>query len=300
MLAIVGATGTGKSDLSIALAQALDAPVEIVGADAMQLYRGMDIGTAKVPLEERGGIPHHLIDVLDPVEEASVADYQRDARAAIEAIEARGALPVLVGGSGLYVSSVLQDFEFPGTDPGTRRRLEAELEEHGAAAMHERLLLQDPVAAEAIGPHNGRRIVRALEVVELTGGPFGAGLPEHRPPWRAATIIALRLDRDALVARLDARAARMWDLGLLDEVRELRPRGLGVTASRAIGYAQALAQLDGGLTQEEAIAQTASLTRRLARRQVGWFRRYSATWLDADDPRLLERAVEAAESGRMV
>jgi tRNA dimethylallyltransferase len=241
-----------------------------------------------------------MIDVLEPSQEASVADYQRDARAAIEAIELRGALPVLVGGSGLYISSVIQDFAFPGTDPAIRQRLEDELDRTGAPALHARLASVDPVAAEAIGPHNGRRIVRALEVIELTGEPFGAGLPEDRPPWREATIIGLRMDRERLVERLDARAARMWDLGLLDEVRELRPQGLGVTASRAIGYAQAIAQLDGELSQDEAIVQTASLTRRLARRQVGWFRRYPATWLDADDPRLLDRAVAVVESGRMV
>jgi tRNA dimethylallyltransferase len=293
LVAIVGATGTGKSDLSIALAQRLGRPVEIVGADAMQLYRGMDIGTAKLPVAERSGIPHHMLDVLEPSQEASVADYQRDARAAIEDIEARGAVPMLVGGSGLYVSSVIQDFQFPGTDSHIREKLERELAEVGAAAMHERLAALDPVAADGIGPHNGRRLVRALEVIELTGEPFGAGLPEHRPPWRDAVILGLRTDRDDLVAALDARAAGMWERGLLDEVRGLRPAGLGVTASRAIGYAQALAQLDGDLDEAAAIEQTSSLTRRLARRQVGWFRRYTATWLEADDPALVDRALDA-------
>jgi tRNA dimethylallyltransferase len=300
LVAIVGATGTGKSDLSITLAQRLGIPAEVVNADAMQLYRGMDIGTAKVPVAERGGIPHHLLDVLDPTEEASVADYQRDARATIEDIESRGAVPILVGGSGLYVSSVIQDFEFPGTDPEVRARLEGELESAGAAELHRRLVALDPVAAGGIGPHNGRRLVRALEVIELTGEPFGAGLPEDRPPWRDALFIGLRTDRERLVERLDARAAAMWEGGLLDEVRGLRPAGFGITARRAIGYAQALAQLDGDLEEADAIAQTASLTRRLARRQVGWFGRPAfhgdgATWLDADDPALVGDALEALQ-----
>lgn len=296
LVAIVGATGTGKSDLSIALAQRLEAatgaPVEIVGADAMQLYRGMDIGTAKLPLNDRGGIPHHLLDLLDPRDEASVAAYQPLARAAIEQIEQRGATPMLVGGSGLYVSAVLQDFRFPGTDARVRAALEAELAAEGPAQLHRRLVAADPMAAEAIGPHNGRRLVRALEVIELTGEPFGSGLPEHRPPWREAAIVALHADRAELVARLDERAARMWRTGLLDEARALREHGMGVTASRAIGYAQALAQLTGELDEVDAIEQTASLTRRLARRQVGWFRRYRATWLEAADPELVAKSAE--------
>jgi tRNA dimethylallyltransferase len=296
LVVIVGATGTGKSALSLDLAERLGAdgrPTEVVNADAMQLYRGMDIGTAKVPVGERRGIPHHLLDVLEPAEEASVADFQRDARAAIEAIELRGAIPILVGGSGLYVSSVIQDFEFPGTDPGIRARLEAELAEVGPGMLHRRLLEVDAAAAASIGPSNGRRLVRALEVIELTGQPFGSGLPEHRAPWRDSTVIALQAPRDVLVERLDARAAGMWRHGLLDEVRALRPAGLGVTAARAIGYAQALAQLDGEVDESEAIAQTATLTRRFARRQVGWFRRYrTAHWLEHDDPALVERAFE--------
>jgi tRNA dimethylallyltransferase len=295
LVAIVGATGTGKSALSLDLAEALASRgtrAEIVNADAMQLYRGMDVGTAKLPVGERRGIPHHLLDVLDPREEASVADYQRDARAAIEGIESRGAVPILVGGSGLYVSSVLQDFEFPRTDPAVRSRLEAELAAVGPGMLHRRLQERDPAAAASVGPSNGRRLVRALEVIELTGQPFGAGLPEHRPPWRDATILGLQAPRDVLVERLDARAAGMWRGGLLEEVRALRPAGLGVTASRAIGYAQALAQLEGELAEAEAIQQTAALTRRFARRQVGWFRRYgTAHWLDHDDPELVGRAL---------
>jgi len=288
LVVIVGATGTGKSELSLSLAESLASrgrPAEIVNADAMQLYRGMDVGTAKLTVAERRGIPHHLLDVLEPTDEASVADYQADARAAIEAIEARGAIPILVGGSGLYVSSVIQDFRFPGTDPAVRARLESDLAATGPGAMYRRLLEVDAEAAGAIGATNGRRIVRALEVIELTGEPFGSGLPEQSTPWRPTVIIGLSAERATLVPRLNARAAGMWEAGLLDEVRGLRETGLGVTASRAIGYAQALAQLAGELTEAEAIEQTAALTRRYARRQVGWFRRYSdAHWLDSDDP----------------
>jgi tRNA dimethylallyltransferase len=285
LVVIVGPTGTGKSELSLELAEGLLSAgrgAEIVNADAMQLYRGMDVGTAKLSVDERRGIPHHLLDVLDPVEEASVADYQAEARAAIEAVEARGNVPILVGGSGLYVSAVVQDFRFPGTDAGIRARLEAELEAEGPGSLHRRLRESDAGAADAIGPHNGRRLVRALEVVELTGGPFGSGLPEGAPPWRAATILGLRAPRERLVERLDERVRGMWSAGILDEVRGLVP--LGTTASRAIGYAQALAQLAGDLDEGEAVAQTQSLTRRYARRQVGWFRRYDAHWLDYDDP----------------
>ena len=293
---MVGATGTGKSDLSLSIVEGLaraGMTAEIVNADAMQLYRGMDIGTAKLPVDERRGIPHHLLDVLDPSQEASVADYQVDARAAVEAIEGRGHVPVLVGGSGLYVSSVVQDFRFPGTDAGIRARLEAELDAEGPGALYRRLKERDPGAAEAIGPHNGRRIVRALEVIEITGEDFGSGLPEGAAPWRESTTIALRAPRDQLVPRLDERVRRMWADGILDEVRGLG--GLGVTASRAIGYAQAIAQLSGELSEVDAIEQTQALTRRYARRQVSWFRRYrDAHWLDFDDTDLHATALRLA------
>lgn len=295
LVVIVGATGTGKSELSLGLAEAIVARggmAEIVNADAMQLYRGMNIGTAKLAPDDRRGIAHHLLDVLDPRDEASVADYQTDARAAILDIEARGAVPILVGGSGLYVSSVIQNFVFPGTDPVVRARLEAELAATGPGAMYRRLFDVDAEAARAIGPSNGRRLVRALEVVELTGEPFGSGLPENDEPWHPSTIIGLQAPRDELVPRLNARAATMWRQGLLDEVRGLRDAGLGLTASRAIGYAQALAQLDGSMTENEAIEATAALTRRYARRQVGWFRRYrQAHWLDYDAPDRFEAAL---------
>lgn len=276
IIALVGATGTGKSALSLALAELWgqrDVAVEIVNADAMQLYRGMDIGTAKLPVTQRRGIPHHLIDVLEVTDEASVAIYQQQARAAIEGIAARGALPVLVGGSGLYLASVLTDFRFPGTDPELRAHWEAELDARGAAHVHAVLVERDPVAAAAIGPYNGRRIVRALEVGELTGQPFSAGLAARGRPWRPYRQFALGLDRATLVRRLDDRVRTMWRDGLLDEVRGLVPLGLerGVTAGRAIGYAQAMAQLRGEINEATAIEQTQSLTRRYARRQVSWF-----------------------------
>lgn len=278
IIALVGATGTGKSGLSLEVAELWarrGVRVEVVNADAMQLYRGMDIGTAKLAVAERRGVPHHLIDVLDVVDEASVARYQADARAAIEDIMERGAVPVLVGGSGLYLAAVLTDFRFPGTDAERRAHWEAELARRGAAALHAELVVRDPAAAEAIGPHNGRRIVRALEVGELTGEPFSAGLAARSRPWRPYRQFGLELDRSTLVSRLDERVRGMWRNGLLDEVRALLPLGLerGATASRAIGYAQAMAQLRGDLDEAEAIAQTQSLTRRYARRQVSWFRR---------------------------
>ncbi len=295
LVVIVGATGTGKSELSLDLAQllvGLGRPSEVVNADAMQLYRGMNVGTAKLPEQQRRGIPHHMLDVLEPIQEASVADYQRDARETIEAIEARGVIPILVGGSGLYVSSVIQDFRFPGTDPVVRARLEQELIDTGPGAMYRRLLAVDPGAAAAIRASNGRRLVRALEVVEMTGEPFGSGLPEDSEPWRQTVTIALQAPRDELVARLDSRVDGMWREGILEEAALLRERGLGVTASRAIGYAQALAQLAGEVTEAQAIEQTAALTRRYARRQVGWFRRYrDATWLDYDDPERANKAL---------
>jgi len=305
LVAVVGATGTGKSDLSLDLAERLAASghrAEIVNADAMQLYRGMDVGTAKLAPSERRGIPHHLLDVLEPSQEASVARYQVEARTAIDGILERGAIPILVGGSGLYVSGVVYDFRFPGTDPSIRARLEAELESDGPGALFSRLREVDPVAAQAIGPHNGRRIVRALEVVELTGEPFGAGLGAESTPWRPTTTIVLELDRAALIERLDARVDRMWRDGLIDEVARLRPAGFGVTASRAIGYAQALGQLDGALTETEAIEQTAALTRRYARRQVSWFGRdQAALRLAADDPTRVDSALSAvlAAAGRL-
>ncbi len=303
LIVVVGATGTGKSELALGLVEPLrteGCAAEIVNADAMQLYRGMDIGTAKLPEAERRGIPHHLLDVLDPGEESTVSDYQRIARAEIEYLQARDVTPILVGGSGLYVSSVIHDFEFPARDPEIRGRLEAELIAIGPGALHGRLAAADPPAAAEIDPANGRRIVRALEVVELQGR-FTPGLPEDREPWQPATILALGVARERLVPRLDARVEAMWRDGLVEEARALRDGpGLGVTASRAIGYAQALGQLSGELTEPGAIASTQALTRRYARRQVSWFRRYrDAVWLDAEAPDLVDAALAAHRAQRV-
>ncbi|MDT0156962.1 tRNA (adenosine(37)-N6)-dimethylallyltransferase MiaA [Microbacterium sp. ARD32] len=286
--AVVGATGTGKSELALQLAEALRArgnPAEIVNADAMQLYRGMDIGTAKLSPPERRGIPHHLFDVREVTEEAAVAWYQPLARAAIQAIHERRGDAILVGGSGLYVSSVVFDFRFPPRDEAVRARLEAELDESGAGVLFARLQQQDPVTAQRIDPKNGRRIVRALEVLEQGGATHGAALPEKPELWHPETrILGMHTERETLVERLDRRVERMWADGMLDEVAALRRAGLerGVTASRAIGYAQALAQLRGDITEQQAIAETQALTRRYARRQVSWFKRYPRIeWLDA-------------------
>jgi len=294
----VGATGTGKTDLSLDVADRLreaGRAAEIVNADAMQLYRGMDIGTAKLSPAEWRGIPHHLFDVLDVTDEATVARYQPHARAVIDGIVQRGAVPILVGGSGLYVSSVIYDFRFPGTDPAIRVRLETELATRGPGMLYQRLAEVDPTAAANIGSSNGRRLVRALEVVELTGEPVSGQLPDEPVPWRPVSAIGLAAPRDELTARLDARVDRMWDAGLLDEVSALIPLGLenGVTARRAIGYAQALAELKGELSRAEAIAQTQQLTRRYARRQVSWFKRYPGIqWLDYDSPELVTAALD--------
>lgn len=286
--AVVGATGTGKTGLSLDLAETLAAngrPAEIVNADAMQLYRGMDIGTAKIPVGQRRGIPHHLFDALAVTDEAAVAWYQDAARTAIRAIHDRGADAILVGGSGLYISSVLWDFRFPPRDEALRARLEAELEREGAGVLFQRLRAADPVAAANIDPRNGRRVVRALEVLAQGGETHGGALPEAPQWWHPSTrILATQVERAQLVEMLDARVEDMWAAGLVDEVERLRGEGLerGVTASRAIGYAQALAQLKGELTRDDAVAQTQALTRRYARRQVSWFRRYAdARWVDA-------------------
>ncbi|MBF4566713.1 tRNA (adenosine(37)-N6)-dimethylallyltransferase MiaA [Plantibacter sp. VKM Ac-2876] len=298
-LAVVGATGTGKSALSLELATALreaGRPAEIVNADAMQFYRGMDIGTAKLPMEERRGIPHHLFDVLDVTEEASVAWYQPTARAVIDDLTARGVTPILVGGSGLYVSSVIHDFRFPPRDRALRERLERELAEEGLPALIERLRLADPATADRIDAANARRVVRALEVHELAERGHGAALPERPVPWRPVEVIGVSTPREVLVERLDRRVEMMWDAGLVAETAELLGYGLeqGVTAGRAIGYAQAVAQLRSELTEAEAIAETQRLTRRYARRQVSWFKRYPAiTWVEGG-------SAEASELARRV
>ncbi|MDQ1122698.1 tRNA (adenosine(37)-N6)-dimethylallyltransferase MiaA [Microbacterium trichothecenolyticum] len=286
--AVVGATGTGKTGLSLDLAEALVAcgrPAEIVNADAMQLYRGMDIGTAKLAVAERRGIRHHLFDALAVTDEAAVAWYQDVARTAIREIHGRGADAILVGGSGLYVSGVLWDFRFPPRDEPLRAQLEDELARHGAGELFARLRAADPAAAERIDPRNGRRVVRALEVLAQGERTHGGALPAAPEFWHPRTrIVATAVEREELVPLLDARVEKMWAAGLVDEVEALRAQGLerGATAGRAIGYAQALAQVRGDLTRAEAIAETQALTRRYARRQVSWFRRYGdARWVDA-------------------
>lgn len=289
VVAVVGPTAAGKSDLAVRLAARLRG--EIVNADSMQLYRGMDIGTAKLPVTQRDGVPHHLLDVWDVREAASVALYQRLARDTIDRLRAAGTVPVLVGGSGLYVRAALDDLSFPGTDPAVRDRLEVELAEVGPEVLHARLAALAPAAAVAILPTNGRRIVRALEVVELTGD-FTATLPDAAPVYPTVRI-GLDVPRPVLDERIDQRTQRMWDAGLVDEVTRLLDDGLrdGPTASRALGYAQVLRHLDGRCSEEHAKAETARLTRRFARRQDSWFRRDPVTWLPYDAPDLLERAV---------
>jgi len=298
VIAVVGPTATGKSDLAVALALALGG--EIVNADASALYRGMDIGTAKPTPAERRGVPHHQIDVLKVTQEASVAAYQQGARADVEAIIARGRLPILAGGSGLYVRAALDHLDIPPTDPAVRARLEAEAtaDPDGPSHLRARLAQLDPVAAQRIEPNNVRRIVRALEVIELTGRPFSATMPERRH-LLPTVMIGLTLDRASLDARIEARTRAMWDAGLVAEVEGLLDRGLaqGRTARTALGYAQAIDQLRGALTQTEAIEATAAATRRFARRQESWFRPDPRiTWLPAEAPDLLGRAQEAVKA----
>ncbi|MFC7218626.1 tRNA (adenosine(37)-N6)-dimethylallyltransferase MiaA [Streptomyces polyrhachis] len=301
VIAVVGATAAGKSDLGVALARRLGG--EVVNADSMQLYRGMDIGTAKLTLQERGGVPHHLLDVWDVGETASVAEYQRLARAQIDRLLAEGRTPVLVGGSGLYVRGAIDAMDFPGTDPAVRAALEAELERLGSGELHRRLAAADPAAAAAILPGNGRRVVRALEVIEITGKPFTANLPGHDSVYDTLQI-GVGVPRPELDERIALRVDRMWEAGLVDEVRRLEAAGLreGRTASRALGYQQLLAFLAGECTQEEARAETVRATKRFARRQDSWFRRDPRVhWLSgsaADRGRLEEHAVELLDQPR--
>lgn len=293
VVAVVGPTAAGKTALSLALAHALNG--EVVNADSMQLYQGMDIGTAKLRRDEREGVAHHVLDLWDVTVTASVAEYQKAARAAVDDIVARGRVPLLVGGSGLYVRAVLEEFEFPGTDPAIRERLAAELAETGTAPLYARLRAADPEAAAKILPSNGRRIVRALEVIEMTGATFTAQLPDPRPYYPS---VQLGVDREPaeLDERIERRVGLMWEQGLLDEVRRLDAAGLreGRTASRALGYAQALAELDGELSGEQAREQTTRATRRFVRRQRSWFRRDPRiVWLDGASPALAGEALRA-------
>ncbi|SFT65579.1 tRNA dimethylallyltransferase [Geodermatophilus amargosae] len=299
VVAIVGPTATGKTALAVTLAQRLGG--EVVNADSMQLYRGMDIGTAKPDAAERQGVPHHLLDVWPVRQAASVAEYAQMARAEIDRLRAAGVLPLLVGGSGLYVRAVLDDLDIPGTDPAVRARLQAELDDVGPAALHARLAAVDPDAAAAVLPSNGRRIVRALEVVEITGRPFRATLPDPRPHY-PAVVVGLDREPAELDARVAERVDRMWAAGFVAEVEALVGEGLreGPTASRALGYAQVLAQLDGGLTAEEARERTVGTTRRFVRRQRSWFRRdATTTWFDAARTDLAD-AVGALVAGRTI
>jgi tRNA dimethylallyltransferase len=297
LIAVVGPTGTGKSDLAIGIAHALiesGQPTEIINCDAMQFYRGMDIGTAKLPIDERGGIPHHLIDHLAITDESTAADYQQLARPLIEDLQGRGVVPIMVGGSMLYIAAVLNAFEFPGTDPALREQLEADLEREGALAMHAKLAAIDPVAASRIIPQNGRRSVRAIEIVTMTGKPFAAALPDVPVEWQPSLQIGLNGPREDLVERLNLRVQKMWHRGLVAEVENLLLQGLreAKTAKRAIGYAQALAQLDGEFAEAEAIADTVRLTQKYARRQMSWFRRdQRINWLDYQDEQRLTKAV---------
>ncbi|AGM04941.1 tRNA (adenosine(37)-N6)-dimethylallyltransferase MiaA [Amycolatopsis keratiniphila] len=293
-VAVVGPTATGKTALAVELALTLGG--EVVNADALQLYRGMDIGTAKATVEERRGVPHHLLDVLDVTETASVAAYQRDARQRVEELLDAGRVPILTGGSGLYVQAVLDDLKFPGTDPDVRARLTAETDEIGVPAMHARLAELDPVAATAILPTNSRRIVRALEVIEITGEPFSANLPKPGPARYDTVLIGIDREPAELDARVDRRVELMFEAGLVDEVRTLLGQGLrdGLTASRALGYQQVIAALDGDGDFAAASAATAQATRRFVRRQRSWFRRDKRIqWFDGGSERLAERVLEA-------
>jgi len=295
VVAIVGPTATGKSALSLALAEALAG--EVVNADSMQLYRGMDIGTAKLTPAQRHGVAHHVLDIWDVTEPASVAEYQRLARQAIDGILARGRTPLLIGGSGLYVRAALEEFEFPGTDPALRARLEAELAEHGPGPLYARLRERDPEAATRILPSNGRRIVRALEVISLTGGPFTAALPDPRPVYNS---VLLGLDSAHLDERVATRVDHMWAAGFVHEVRALEAHGLrdGRTASRALGYQQVLRFLAGECTEPVARAETVRATRRFVRRQRSWFRRDPRiAWLDAARPDLMPAATKVIRDG---
>ncbi|KIA60292.1 tRNA (adenosine(37)-N6)-dimethylallyltransferase MiaA [Nocardia vulneris] len=287
-IAVVGPTATGKSDLGLALAERLGG--EIVNIDAMQLYRGMDVGTAKLTPAERRGIPHHQLDVLAVTETATVAAYQSSASADVAAIMARGRVPVIVGGSMMYVQALLDEWAFPATDPQVRARWEAVLAEGGVAAVHAALRAADPAAAATILPTDGRRMVRALEVVELTGRPFAASAPEIGTPRWGTVIIGVDRDTAELDERIERRTARMFDGGLVDEVRTLLEHGLreGVTARRAIGYAQVLSYLDNEYDLEHAQERTLIGTRRYVRRQRSWFRRDPRVrWVDGAAPDLV-------------
>ena len=295
LIAVVGPTGTGKSELGLQIASEIIArggKAEIVNSDSMQFYRGMDIGTAKLSFGERRDIKHHMIDVLDITEESTAAEYQSAVRPLILDLQSRDITPILVGGSMLYIAAALNTFEFPERDAELRVSLEAELLRVGSHTMHRRLAEIDPIAAGRIDPANGRRVVRALEIVTITGEPFAAALPEITESWQPVLEIGLNSERAHLVDRLAKRVELMWKQGIVAEAEALIPLGIreGKTSSRAIGYAQALAQLDGMLSADEAMAATTQLTQRYARRQMSWFRRDERIqWFDYQDPNLVQK-----------
>jgi tRNA dimethylallyltransferase len=297
LIAVVGPTGAGKSALAIEIAKHIVAKghaAEIINCDSMQFYRGMDVGTAKLALPEREGITHHLFDFLEITDESTAAEYQQIARPLILDLQSRGVTPILVGGSMLYVAAVLNMFEFPARDEELRAKLEQDLIDFGPHEMHRRLQALDPIAASRIIPENGRRSVRAIEIVTLTGEPFAAALPDVPDDWQPVLEIGINGDRDDLKSRLEARVHKMWADGLLDEVRSLEPKGIreGKTSSAAIGYSQAIRQLDGVLTEQEAIADTIRLTQKYARRQMSWFRRdQRIQWLDYQDSAATQKAL---------
>jgi tRNA dimethylallyltransferase len=297
LIAVVGPTGAGKSALAIHVAKHLIAKggkAEILNCDSMQFYRGMDVGTAKLKLDERQGIKHHLFDFLEITDESTAAEYQQIARPLIIELQAQGITPILVGGSMLYVAAVLNMFEFPARDETLRAKLEQDLIDVGPHEMHRRLKAIDPIAASRIIPENGRRSVRAIEIVTLTGEPFAAALPEVPEDWQPVLEIGINGDREDLRARLESRVHKMWQQGLIQEVKGLEPQGVrdGKTSSVAIGYAQALKQIDGDLTESEAIADTVRLSQKYARRQMSWFRRDPRIqWLDYQDPQATAKAL---------
>jgi tRNA dimethylallyltransferase len=302
LVAVVGPTGVGKSELALAIAEHIKmrgGASEIVNCDSMQFYRGMDIGTAKLSLSERRGVPHHLLDWLEITDESTAAEYQKVARETIEELQSRGVTPIVCGGSMLYAAAVLNTFEFPARDEVLRASLELELIELGSNEMHRKLQSLDPTAASRIDPLNGRRVVRALEIVTVTGQPFAASLPDQPESWQPVLEIGLNSERAHLVQRLHQRASKMWAEGLVTEVESLIPLGIrdGKTSSRAIGYAQALSQIDGHISEPEAIEQTALLSSRYARRQMSWFRRDSRiNWLDYQDNQATLKALALVDS----
>lgn len=288
LIIICGPTATGKSNLALDVAEKYNG--EIINADSMQLYRGMDIGTAKLSLSERRGIEHHLLDILSVSEDASVAQFQSLARASIDEIQSRGKAAIVVGGTGLYIKSIIDEMNFPETSPEIRKELEAEAQEFGSAALHARLRTFDPLAADAIEPANTRRIVRALEVIAITGQPYSANLPSDTSlRYPEALHIGLSMERTSLAPRIEARVHRMWEQGLVDEVRGLIEAGilLGNTAQRAIGYSQVLSHLSGEVSQARAIEETITATRQYVRRQETWFKRdQRIAWIGEDLSRL--------------